>query len=179
MFSGIPCSVMTLLANASSASMPSSYCAAHGASSVERRDLRARAAGEDRHEPEVVHVLVGDDDELEVLDAVAVRGERALERVERRAGVRPAVEQRQRVVLDEVRVDEPDLKRRRDLQPVDARVGGPRERVGRVGCVAHERMIPRISSRRRSMSSCDTSDSRHRRSSGSVFDERTLKCQSS
>ena len=51
-----------------------------------------------------------------------------LERVERRAGVRPGVEQRQRVVLDEVRVDRADLKRRRDRQAVDAGVGGPRER---------------------------------------------------
>ena len=121
-------------------------------------------------------MLVGDDDELEVLDAVPARGERELERVERRARVRPGVEQRQRVVLDEVRVDLADLKRRRDRQAVDAGVGGPRERVGRL---AHERMIPRTSSRRRSMSSRETSDSRHSRSSGSVFDVRTLKCQSS
>ena len=53
---------------------------------------RATSAPERRaridDEPEVVHVLVGDDDQLEVLDAVAVRGERALERVQRRAGVR-------------------------------------------------------------------------------------------
>lgn len=43
----------------------------------------------------------------------------------------------------------------------------------------YPRMMPSTSSRRRSMSSRDTRDSRHRRSSGSVFDGRTLKCQSS
>ena len=40
---------------------------------VERRDLGARATREDRHEPEVVDVLVGDDDQLEVLDAMPAR----------------------------------------------------------------------------------------------------------
>ena len=44
---------------------------------------------------------------------------------------------------------------------------------------AHARISASTSSRRRSMSSRETSDSRHRRSSGSVFDGRTLKCQSS
>ncbi|HEV2785959.1 MAG TPA: hypothetical protein VGV67_06200 [Solirubrobacteraceae bacterium] len=76
----------------------------------------------------MVDVLVGDDDQLEVLDAPAVRGERALERVECRTGVRAAVEKRQRVVLDEVRVDAADLERSRDRQAVDCGVGGARER---------------------------------------------------
>ena len=44
---------------------------------------------------------------------------------------------------------------------------------------AAERISASTSSRRRSMSAGETSDSRHRRSSGSVFEERTLKCQSS
>ena len=69
-------------------------------------------------------MLVGDDDQLEVLDAVAARAERALELVERRAGVRTAVDERERVVLDEVRVDAADLKRRRDRQAVDGGFGG-------------------------------------------------------
>ena len=43
----------------------------------------------------------------------------------------------------------------------------------------HDWIRPRTSSRRRSMSSRETSDSRHSRSSGSVFEVRTLKCQSS
>ena len=44
-----------------------------------------------------------------------------LELVERLAGVRPGVDQRQRVVLDQVAVDAPDGERRRDRQAVDAR----------------------------------------------------------
>ena len=43
----------------------------------------------------------------------------------------------------------------------------------------HERIRPSTSSRLASMSATETSDSRHRRSSGSVLDARTLKCQSS
>jgi len=42
----------------------------------------------------------------------------------------------------------------------------------------HERITPSTSSRRRSISSWERSDSRHSRSSGSVLDGRTLKCQS-
>ena len=48
-----------------------------------------------------------------------------------------------------------------------------------VDVVGQERISPSTSSRRRSMSSGETSDSSVRRSSGSVFDARTLKCQSS
>jgi hypothetical protein len=91
---------------------------------VERRDLGAGAPREDVDEPDVVHVLVGDHDQLEVLDAPAERGERLLELVERLARVRPGVDQRQRLVVDEVAVDAPDRERRRDGQAVDARVGG-------------------------------------------------------
>ena len=43
---------------------------------------------EDADQPEVVEVLVGDDDPLEVLDPAAVLAQRALERVERLARVR-------------------------------------------------------------------------------------------
>ncbi len=52
-------------------------------------------------------------------------------------------------------------------------------RVRRPGGRHPERITSSTSSRRRSMSASDTSDSRLRRSSGSVLDERTLKCQSS
>ena len=52
-------------------------------------------------------------------------------------------------------------------------------RGGAPPAVAHERMMSSTSSRRRSMSSMEFSDSRHRRMSGSVFEVRTLKCQSS
>ena len=88
-------------------------------SAPERRD-------EDLEQPEVVHVLVGDHDQLEVLDRPAVRGQRLLELVERLARVRAGVDQRQRVVLDQVAVDPPDQERRRDGEAVDA---GPRRRA--------------------------------------------------
>ena len=60
-----------------------------GGQQVERRDLGAGAAGEDLEQPQVVHVLVGDDDQLEVLDRVAERRKCLLELVERLAGVGP------------------------------------------------------------------------------------------
>ena len=114
-------------------------------------------------------MLVGDDDPLEVLDAAAVLGQRALELVERLARVRAGVDERQRVVLDQVAVDAPDRERRRDRQAVVAGLRG----------AGHERMRPSTSSRLASMSCWETSDSRVSRSSGSVFEGRTLKCQSS
>ncbi len=60
----------------------------YGASAVERRHLGARAPGEDRGQAEVVHVLVGDDQQLDVLDRVPVGGERLLELVQRLGRVR-------------------------------------------------------------------------------------------
>ena len=87
---------------------------------VERAHLGARAVGQDRHQPDVVDVLVGDDDPLEVLDAAAVLGQRRLERRQRRRRVRAGVDQRERVVLDEVAVDAPHRERRRDAERVDA-----------------------------------------------------------
>ncbi len=133
-----------------------------GGEQVERHDLGARAAGEDADEPDVVGVLVGEHDPPEILDRVAVLAQRGLERVERLARVRAGVDERERVVLDQVAVDPPDHERRRDGQRVD-----------------HERIRSSTSSRRRSMSSWETRLSRFRRSSGSVLDGRTLKCQSS
>ena len=134
----------------------------------------------------MVHVLVGDDEQLDVLDRVPARGERLLELVQRLGRVGTRVDQRQRRVLDQVGVDPPDHERRRDREAVDARGGRRRERLalelllaGAHGLAAHERISASTSSRRRSMSSTETSDSRHRRSSGSVLEGRTLKCQSS
>jgi hypothetical protein len=95
---------------------------------VERRDLRAGAAREDRGQAEVVHVLVGDHEQLDVLDRVPVRGQRLLELVQRLGRVRARVDERQRRVLDQVGVDAPDHERRGDRQAVDARVGGERQR---------------------------------------------------
>ena len=56
------------------------------------------------------------------IDAAVAR-ELALELVERRARVRPRVDQRERVVLDQVDVDAPDGERRGDRQPVDPLLG--------------------------------------------------------
>ena len=132
---------------------------------------------DDVDQPEVVDVLVGEHHQLDVLDRVAVLGELVLQLVERAPGVGPRVDERQRVVLDQVGVDAPDRERRRDPQQVDARVGGARERRlgGELGC-AHERISARTSSVRASISSL-VNASRFRRRSGSVFDGRTLKCQ--
>ena len=99
---------------------------------VERHDLGAGAVREYLHEPDVVDVLVGHDDPLEVLDPVAESGQPALEHVERAARVRAGVDQRERLVLDQVHVHAPDGERRGDGDPVDA--GG---RGGCVGVVAH------------------------------------------
>ena len=86
----------------------------------------------------------------------------------------PGVDERERLVLDQVAVDAADRERRRDRQAVDAGLGG-----GGEGVVAHARISASTSSRFSSMWSGETSDSRFSRSSGSVFDGRTLKCQSS
>ena len=83
-------------------------------------------------------MLVGDDDQLKVLDAPAVLRKPALQGVERGAHVRPAVEQRQRVVLDQVGVDGADLKRGGNGYAVDARFGGTRER----GSLVHQEYPP-------------------------------------
>ena len=142
----------------------------HRREQIERADLGARAPSEDVDQAEVVDVLVGDDDAPQVLDAVAVHGQGALELVERLARVRARVDERQRLVLDQVAVDAPDRERGRDRQAV---VAGGRDVDG------HERMRPSTSSRLASISSCETSDSSVSRSSGSVLEGRTLKCQSS
>ena len=66
----------------------------------------------------------------------------------------PGVDQRQRVVLDQVGVDAPDGERGRDPQAVDPLLGGPRERLlGAQSALAHERMSRSTSSVRASISS--------------------------
>ena len=94
-------------ANSSSRSARSRSCSTQRAS----RSSAATSAPERRarivDQPEVVDVLVGDDDQLEVLDRVAALGELALELVQRLARVGPGVDQRQRVVLDQVVLTRP------------------------------------------------------------------------
>ena len=96
---------------------------------VDRRDLGAGVAGDDVDEPEVVDVLVGEHDQLDVVDRVAVLGELVLELVQRAARVRARVDERERLVLDQVGVHAPDRERRRDPQEVDAGFGCPGERL--------------------------------------------------
>ena len=145
---------------------------------VEGRHLGAGALGDDVHESEVVDVLVGDDHQLEVLDPMAERLELALELVERLAGVGPGVDQRERLALEQVGVDAADLERGGDAEDADPGIGDPLPDLYRRLLLRHERIRPSTSSRFASMSSRETSDSRLRRSSGSVLDGRTLKCQS-
>ena len=134
----------------------------------------------------MVDVLVGEHQQLQVLDRVPARGERLFELVERLGGVGPGVDQRERVVLDQVGVDAADRKGSGDRETVDALRRGALQRGGLLrllllvcGHGAHERISASTSSRRRSMSSWERSDSRQRRSSGSVLEGRTLKCHSS
>ena len=89
----------------------------------------------------------------------------AVQLVERGAGVGPGVHQRQRLVLDQVDVHPADGERGRDRESVHARLGGRGE-----GVFAHARISASTSSRFSSMCSRETSDSRFRRSSGSVLD---------
>ena len=138
---------------------------------IERRDVRTGAPGEDLDQAEVIHVLVGDHDQPQLLDRPAEARHRLLELIERLPGVRAGVDERQRLVLDQVTVDPPDRKRSRQLEPVDPLFLCVRE--------AQERITASTSSRRRSMSSRERRDSRQSRSNGSVFDGRTLKCHSS
>ncbi len=142
---------------------------------VDRRDLGARPCGDDLDQAQVVDVLVRQNHEVEVLERVPERRELALQLVQRLAGVRPGVDEGQGLVLEQVAVDPADGERRRDPQPVDAGVARLLEGLfgGR-----HERITLSTSSRFASMSSRETSDSRLSRSSGSVLEGRTLKCQS-
>ena len=142
----------------------------------QRRDLRPGAPRDDLGQAEVVDVLVGDDEQLELLDRAAALGQLRLQLVERLARVRPGVDQGQRLVLDQIAVDPPDREGRGNAQAVDP---GQRRLLERLlGGHGHARISPSSSSRLASMSSRETSDSRLRRSSGSVLEGRTLKCHS-
>jgi hypothetical protein len=102
---------------------------------VDRRYIGARTRRHERHQAEVVDVLVGEDHEPDVLERVAESLDSALEFVEGGAGVGPRVHQRKRLVLDEVDVHPPHRERRGDCQPVYAgrRRGGKRVVAGRSG----------------------------------------------
>ena len=144
---------------------------------ADRRHLGAGVLGDDLDQAEVVDVLVGDDDQLDVVDRVAALAELGLQLVERLARVGAGVDQGQRLVLDQVAVDPPDRERGRDAQAVDAGQRRPAPAPARgSGVTPGSARGPRRACA--SMSSRETSDSRLRRSSGSVLEGRTLKCQS-
>ena len=128
----------------------------------------------------MINVLVGEDHQLDVVDRVAVLDQLLLQLVEGLARVGAAVDQRERLVLDQIAVDPSHLKWGGYAQAVDSRLAGAVERLlgaeltGRL----QDLINPKTSSRRDSMSSRETSDSRFSRSSGSVLDGRRLKCHS-
>jgi hypothetical protein len=132
---------------------------------VDCRHLRAGALRHERDQAEMVDVLVGEDHELDVLEPMAELCQAARERVEGGGGIGACVDEGERLVVDQVDVHPPDRERCRDRDAVDS--------------VAHARISSSTSSRFSSMCSRETTDSRFSRSSGSVFDGRTLKCQSS
>ena len=97
---------------------------------VDRRDVGVRARRHERDQAEMVDVLVGEDHEADVLEPVPERLDPALQLVQRGARVGPGVDERERLVLDQVDVHAPDRERRGDGEPVDARRGRGSVRVG-------------------------------------------------
>ena len=86
---------------------------------VDRGDLRARPTREDFQQAEMVHVLMSDHDQTEILDPAAELGERAFELVQRLSRVGPRVEEGKRLVLDQIAIDTSHQERRRDRQAMD------------------------------------------------------------
>jgi hypothetical protein len=82
----------------------------------QRTELGAAAVDDRAREPPMVDVLMREHDATDVLDPPAVRLEPTLERIDR-SGVRlPGVDERERIVLDEVDVHRPDGPRGRDTE---------------------------------------------------------------
>ena len=116
---GTPCRRMIRIENSSSAAALARKSSRYGPSG-EAPPPRRPSGGRGSPAARVVHVLMGEDDQLQVLDPSAERIERPLELVQRLARVRAGVDQRQRIVLDQVAVDPSDQERRRDGDAVDA-----------------------------------------------------------
>ncbi len=128
---GTPWRSMMRAAKRSSSSDSLAEVAQPAVEALQGRHLRAGAPREDRGEADVVDVLVGDHQQLQVLDRVPARGERLFELVERLGGVGPGVDQRERVVLDQVGVDAAHREGRGDREAVDALRRGALQR----GCL--------------------------------------------
>ena len=118
--SGMPLRSIRSTAKRSSASASSLEVGEALGGGADRRDLGAGVLGDDLDQAEVVDVLVGDDDQLEVVDRVAALTQLALQLVERLARVGAGVDQGQRLVLEQVAVDPADRERGRDAEAVDA-----------------------------------------------------------
>ena len=82
-------------------------------------ELGARAALQLAREADVVVVLVGEDDQLEVLDRDAERAEPSSSRASVSSISGPGVDQRQRLAAQQARIDVADLERRRQRDAVD------------------------------------------------------------
>ncbi len=175
--SGMPLRSIRSTAKRSSASASSSKLASRSVAAPSAATSAPERCDDDLGQAEVVDVLVGDDQQLEVVDRVAALGQLRLQLVERLARVGPGVDQGQRLVLEQVAVDPPDREGGGDAQAVDSRPAPPAPAPAR-GSRRHARISPSTSSRLASMSSRETSDSRLSRSSGSVLEGRTLKCHS-
>ena len=78
---------------------------------VVRDDRRAAPLAHRVGEPDVVVVLVGEDDLLDVLDPEPARRKRRLELDQRLRPVRSRVDQRQRIALEQITVDGPNGER--------------------------------------------------------------------
>jgi hypothetical protein len=87
---------------------------------VERAQLSAAALDQRPRKPAVVDVLMRDDDALEILDAMPEGREPRLQIGERGRRALPGVDQRQRVVLDQVDVHRADGPGRGDRDARDA-----------------------------------------------------------
>ena len=83
-------------------------------------DVGARAPSQLAGEADVVGVLVGQEDQLEVLDGEAERGEARVEPRLRLLHQRAGVDQRQRLAAQQPGTDVPDLERRGQRDVVDA-----------------------------------------------------------
>jgi hypothetical protein len=85
--------------------------------------------GDDVDQAQVVDVLMGQQDQLDVGDRVPAVAQPPLKLVQRSTRVGARVDERERVVLDQVAVDAADGERRRDREAVDAGRGRGRKGV--------------------------------------------------
>ena len=88
------------------------------------RDPAAGAPVDRGGEPDVIGVLMGEDQELDVLDPEAVAREPRLERGKRLRCVGPGVDERERVAPEEPAVDGTDGERRREDDRLHRQAGG-------------------------------------------------------